>query len=132
MAHEVSVPVYTTTDIVTARRRGHELASLVGFSTSDATIIATAISEVARNIVEHATAGEVAIRLADDGRRTGVQVVARDQGPGISNPASVIRAGATGDESGLGLFGARSLMDEFDLASQVGLGTTVTMTKWLN
>lgn len=132
MTHAISVSVYSTTDIVTARQRGRELAAQVGFSPSDATIIATAISEVARNIVEHATAGEVAIRKTDDGQRTGVQVVARDQGPGILNPASAVKVGDAGDESGLGLFGTRSLMDEFDVASQVGHGTTVTMVKWLN
>ena len=132
MTHSVSVSVHSIDDIVEARQRGRELASKAGFSTTDATIIATAISEVARNIVEHATGGEVAIGLSTEGGRTGVQVVARDQGPGIPNPTALMGADiSTGEELGLGIPGARSLMDEFDLASQVGRGTTVTMTKWL-
>lgn len=128
----VSVSVQSIDDIVTARQRGRELASLVGFSSSEATIIAAAISEVARNIVEHASSGEVAIGLETHDGRTGVHVVATDQGPGIPDPRALLSAGvSTGDEVGLGIPGARSLMDEFDLASQVGCGTTVTMTKWL-
>ena len=131
MTHAVSVLVHTADDIVTARQRGRELASSAGFSNSQATIIAAAISEVARNIVEYASSGEVAIGLETDGQRTGVQVVATDCGPGISDPRALLSAPvSTGDEAGLGIPGARSLMDEFDLASRVGYGTTVTMTKW--
>lgn len=131
MTTEVSVRVQSTADIVTARQQGRELASRLGFSTSDLTIIATAISEIARNIVEYAKEGEVFIRLADDGTRLGVLIVAQDQGPGISDVTAVMRDGfSTGTGLGLGLPGAKRLMDEFDIASQLGKGTTVTMKKW--
>lgn len=136
MTHAVSVPVQSPHDVVTARQHGHALASRAGFSTSDATIIAAVISEIARNIVEHASSGEVAIGLTGDGGRTGVHVVARDEGPGIDPDAVVARPvvddkAAGLDEFGMGLCGARALMDEFALDSRPGLGTTVTMTKWL-
>jgi serine/threonine-protein kinase RsbT len=135
MTHSISVPVHSSLDIVTARQHGRALASMAGFSTTEATIIAAAISEVARNIVEYATSGEVAIGLTDDGARTGVHVVARDQGPGMPDLGALaprLAAVAPGlDEFGMGLHGARALMDEFDLHSNPGRGTTVTMTKWL-
>jgi serine/threonine-protein kinase RsbT len=132
MTHAISVPVQSPTDIVTARQHGRALASMAGFSTTEATIIAAAISEVARNIVEYAISGEVAIGLTDDGLRTGVHVVARDQGPGMPDlPARMVALAPGLDEFGMGLHGARALMDEFDLDSNPGRGTTVTMTKWL-
>jgi serine/threonine-protein kinase RsbT len=131
MNTEVSVRVQSTADIVTARQQGREMASRLGFSSSDLTIIATAISEIARNIVEYAKEGEVSISLAEEGPRTGVMIVARDDGPGISDLSSVMRDGfSTGTGLGLGLPGARRLMDEFDIASQRGKGTTITMKKW--
>ena len=131
MNTEVSVRVQSTADIVTARQQGREMASRLGFSSSDLTIIATAISEIARNIVEYAREGEVSISLAEEGQRTGVLIVARDDGPGISDLSSVMRDGfSTGTGLGLGLPGARRLMDEFDIASQSGKGTTITMKKW--
>ena len=131
MTSEFSVRVQSTADIVTARQQGRELAARLGFSPSDVTIIATAISEIARNIVEYAQEGEVQISVAEDGSHSGVQIVARDEGPGISDLSAVMRDGfSTGTGLGLGLPGARRLMDEFDIASQIGKGTTVTMKKW--
>jgi serine/threonine-protein kinase RsbT len=132
MQTEVSIRVQSTADIVTARQQGREMAARLGFSPSDLTIIATAISEIARNIVEYAREGEVSISLAEDGPRTGVQIVARDDGPGIADLPAVLREGVTtGSGLGLGLPGARRLMDEFDIASQLGKGTTVVMRKWI-
>jgi len=128
----VQVQVEHDGDVVAARQKGRELAAHVGFSGSDLTIIATAISEVARNIVVYAKRGDVTLApLAEVGRR-GIQVVAQDSGPGIPNIEQAMRDGfSTGKSLGLGLPGARRLMDEFEISSQVGVGTTVTMRKWV-
>jgi len=128
---EVRVPVAKDADVVTARQRGRDIAAQVGFSATDLTLIATAISEIARNIVKFAERGEILIQpVSDDGRR-GVTVVARDVGPGIPDLSHAMRDGySTYQGLGLGLPGARRLMDQFDVVSEVGKGTTVTMTKW--
>lgn len=118
-------------DIVEARRKGRELAQTIGFAGSDLTIIATAISEIARNIVVYADRGEVSLSVADNGGRRGIVVVARDEGPGIADIERAMRDGySTGKSLGLGLPGARRLMDDFEIVSAVGEGTTVTMRKW--
>jgi serine/threonine-protein kinase RsbT len=128
----VHVRIQSSADIVTARQQGRALASQAGFSQSNLTIIATAISELARNIVEYAKEGEVIITLISDANKKGVQVVAADQGPGIANVSTVMRDGySTGNGLGIGLPGARRLMDEFEIASEIGKGTTVTMKKWV-
>jgi len=119
-------------DILTARQRGRELASEVGFSGSDLTLVATAISEIARNIVEYAGRGEIVFTLVRDGQSRGIVVVARDEGPGIPDVALAMQDGySTRRSLGLGLPGARRLMDEFDVQSEAGRGTTVTMKKWM-
>ncbi len=128
---EVRVAIEHETDIVAARQAGRQMAAQVGFTTTDQTLIATAISEVARNIVVYAQRGEVVIARIEEGVRIGVQVVARDQGPGIENLDLAMRDGySTKNSLGLGLPGARRLMDEFHLASDLGQGPTVTMKKW--
>ena len=125
------VPVAVDADVVTARQKGREVAARAGFGSTDLTVVATAISEVARNIVKFAVRGEVLIRVLDEGGRKGVRIVARDAGPGIPDLAAAMRDGvSTYQGLGLGLPGARRLMDEFDVATEVGKGTTVTMTKW--
>lgn len=127
---EVRVPITVDADIVTARGAARELASRLGFPRTDLTIIATAVSEVARNIVRFAGAGEVVVELLEGDRR-GIQVVARDTGPGIADVDHAMEDGySTYDGLGLGLPGARRLMDEFAIVSEPGRGTTVTMTKW--
>ena len=128
---ETCVPIQHDGDIVTARQKGRELAAASGLSMTDQTLIATAISEVARNIVVYAGRGEVVlVPLRERGRR-GVMVVARDEGPGIANPDLAMRDGySTGNTLGMGLPGARRLMDEFELSTAVGKGTIVTMKKW--
>jgi serine/threonine-protein kinase RsbT len=129
---QVHVRIQNSADIVAARQQGRALASAAGFSHSNLTIIATAISEVARNIVEYAKEGEVVITLIDDATKKGVEIVASDQGPGIADISTVMRDGfSTGKGLGIGLPGARRLMDEFVIASEVGTGTTVTMKKWV-
>jgi serine/threonine-protein kinase RsbT len=125
------VPIDREVDIVAARRTARELATQVGFSGSDLTIIATAISEVARNIVVYANRGEIVLSAVQRGNRRGVLVVARDEGPGIPDILLAMRDGfSTGKSLGLGLPGAKRMMDEFEISSEVGKGTTITMRKW--
>ena len=127
----IDVPVRADADIVTARKQGRQLAAQMGFSTTDLTLIATAISEVARNIVRFASRGEISLRLLEDGDRRGLLIVARDAGPGIADLAMALRDGySTYGGLGLGLPGCRRLMDEFEIASELKKGTTVTMVKW--
>ena len=128
----VHVRIQNSADIVAARQQGRCLAAQAGFSHSNLTIIATAISEVARNIVEYAKEGEVIITLINDASKKGVEIVASDNGPGIADVSTVMRDGySTGKGLGIGLPGARRLMDEFAIASAIGTGTIVTMKKWV-
>lgn len=128
----VRVPVSRDADVVEARQKGREVAALLGFSGTDRTLIATAISEITRNIVEFAERGEVVISVITADQRRGINVVARDVGPGIEDPAQAMQDGfSTYHGLGLGLPGAKRLMDRFDLVSVPGEGTTVTMEKWL-
>jgi RNA polymerase sigma factor (sigma-70 family) len=127
----VRVPIERDADVVAARQRGREAAAAVGFSSTDLTLIATAISEVSRNIVKFADQGEVVITEMTE-RPRGVHIVARDAGPGIDDPARAMQDGfSTYHGLGLGLPGAKRLMDRFELVSTPGQGTTVTMEKWL-
>jgi serine/threonine-protein kinase RsbT len=131
MTDEVHVPIAADADIVVARGEGRALAGRLGFSNTDATLIATAISEVGRNILVHAGCGEVAIAEAADEDRVAIVVVARDEGPGIADVDRALSEGfATGNGLGLGLPGSRRLMDDFVIETKVGQGTTVTMRKW--
>jgi serine/threonine-protein kinase RsbT len=131
MVDELLVPVASDVDVVHARQRGRELAAVAGFSSGDQTVIAAAISEIARNILMYAKRGEIALSVTTNGDRQGVVVVARDQGPGIRDVARAVQDGfSTSGGLGLGLPGARRLMDDFEIASAPGQGTTVTMKKW--
>ena len=131
VAGEVRVPIQTDADVVGARKQGRELAAQAGFSATELTIIATAISEIARNIVMFAERGEVVVSLVGEDRRQGVSVVARDVGPGIPDLERALTDGYSGyGGMGLGLPGSRRLMDEFEITTEVDKGTTVTMTKW--
>lgn len=130
MNREARVRIQSSADIVTARQQGRTIAAEIGFSNSNLTIIATAISEIARNIVEYAKEGEAVISLINDGPRQGIQIVLSDEGPGIPDTSTVMRDGfSTGRGLGIGLPGARRLMDEFEIVSEVGRGTTVTDRK---
>lgn len=107
------------------------MAVQLGFPYSDGALIATAISELARNIVSYAKAGEVDISPVEVGGRTGIQVMARDEGPGIRNIDLAMQDGySTSGGLGLGLPGVRRLMDTFEIVSHDGKGTTVTAIKW--
>jgi RNA polymerase sigma factor (sigma-70 family) len=131
VAGEVRIPIQADADVVAARKQGRELAARAGFSATELTIIATAISEIARNIVMFAERGEIIVTLVGENSRQGVTVVARDSGPGISDLERALQDGYSGyGGMGLGLPGSRRLMDEFEITSEVDKGTTVTMTKW--
>jgi serine/threonine-protein kinase RsbT len=128
---EIRVPIERDDDVVVARSKARELASGLGFTGTDLTLLATAISEIARNITAYAERGEVLITPVQRGPRRGVKVVASDNGPGIADLELALRDGYTsGTGLGLGLPGARRLMDEFAVDTEVGRGTTVTMLKW--
>jgi len=130
-AGDLVIPIKADVDVVTARQRARVLVSGLRFSTSELTLIATAISEVARNIVTYAGSGEIVLRIVRRGPRRGLLVIARDQGPGIADIARAMEDGySTSRSLGLGLPGSKRLMDEFELASELGKGTEVTMTKW--
>jgi len=130
-AQEIRVVIHTDQDIVAARQKGRTLAVELGFSPGDATLVATAISELARNIVTYAGTGVVAIQGIQASGRQGILVIASDHGPGIADIRQAMRDGfSTSGSLGLGLPGVRRLMDEFDLQSRVGRGTTVAVKKW--
>jgi serine/threonine-protein kinase RsbT len=127
---ETSVPVTSDSGIVNARRRGRTMAEEMGFSATDATLVATAISELARNIVYYAGAGEIMLGKVDGrDRPQGIAIIARDSGPGISDLQLALRDSLPAS-GGLGLPGVRRIMDEFDIDSRPGGGTTVTTIKW--
>jgi serine/threonine-protein kinase RsbT len=132
VSEELQIPVTSDRDVVTARQQGRSAALKAGFSVSEATLIATAISELARNIVSYARQGTVTLRpVHGHNGAAGLTVVAADSGPGILDIAQALRDGYSSSGGlGLGLPGVRRLMDEFDIVSRVGGGTTVTVTKW--
>jgi len=127
------IPIVQDTDIVEARLAARALAARVGFTGTDVVLIASAVSEVARNIVSYARPGEVVLSVVQNQSRLGVEVIARDQGPGIADLSRALEKGfSTSRSLGLGLPGSKRYMDEFLLESTVGVGTTVTMRKWLS
>jgi len=131
VAEDIRIPVESDSDIVAARHRGRMLAEQLGFGKTDQTLIATAISELARNIVLYASRGEIVLRQETNGESSAVTVIARDAGPGILSVEQAMREGfSTSRSLGLGLPGVRRLMDDFEIISRVGHGTTVTAKKW--
>ncbi len=133
MVHQpASVPIERELDIVTARQKGRELAARLGFSSTDQTLLATAISELARNIVAYAGSGRIELSQVEEPGRRGIEIVAVDTGPGIADVQLALKDGfPTGNSVGVGRPGARRLMDDFELQSKLGVGTTVTTKKWL-
>jgi serine/threonine-protein kinase RsbT len=131
LADERCVGVACDTDIVVARQHARDLAEQLGFSSGEATMVATAVSELARNIVDYAKTGRVTLRPVECGARRGLVVIAEDTGPGISDLEMAMRDGfSTNGRLGLGLPGVRRLMDEFEIWSEFGRGTRVTAKKW--
>jgi serine/threonine-protein kinase RsbT len=132
MGREARVAINREPDIVVARQQGRDLAVALGFTSGDLALIATAISEITRNVIQYATAGEMTARIVgDDKARRGVEIVVEDRGPGIPNLQQAMQDGySTGGGLGLGLPGARRLMDEFEITTKVGHGTRIVMRKW--
>ena len=130
-AGEIRVAINSDQDIVLARQKGRLMATELGFSTGDATLIATAISELARNIVSYARKGQIILKMINGLNRQGISVMATDDGPGIPDIRQALRDGfSTSGSLGLGLPGVRRLMDEFEITSQTGRGTIVAVKKW--
>jgi serine/threonine-protein kinase RsbT len=131
MEDDIAVSIRSDQDIVVARQKGRSLAMALEFSAGDATLIATAISELARNIVAYATKGEIRLKAINGGARRGIQITARDEGPGIADVEQALRDGfSTSGSLGIGLPGVRRLVDEFHIHSEKNRGTTVTVRKW--
>ena len=131
MQNEIHVPIHSDGDIVLARQQGRVFAATLGFSQGDLTLIATAISELARNIVEYAHNGEIILRALLKGSRKGIEIIASDRGPGIADINLALQDGySTRRSLGMGLPGTRRLMDEFEISSHIGNGTIVTIRKW--
>lgn len=119
-------------DIVTARQEGRRLAQELGFGLADQTRIATAISELTRNVIQYADRGTVTLKAIRADRKDGLEVVVADEGPGIEDVERVMQQGySTSGGLGVGLPGARRLMHEFEIVSRPGRGTTVTIRMWL-
>jgi serine/threonine-protein kinase RsbT len=131
---ETRIAIESDSDVVTARQRARELAAGLDLTSTDQTLLATAISEVARNITTYAQRGEVVLSIVREPgppAREGIRVIARDDGPGIADIEQAMQDGFTsGGGLGLGLPGARRLVDEFDIESAPSEGTTVTLVKW--
>jgi serine/threonine-protein kinase RsbT len=126
------IPIESDADVVTARQQARAMAGDLELTSTDQTLLATAISEVARNITTYAKRGEVELSVVkDEAGREGIQVIARDQGPGIENLDLALQDGYTsGGGLGLGLPGARRLVDDFNIETAPGQGTTVTLVMW--
>ena len=131
MADEIRMPIASDSDLIEARQKGRALAEQRGFASSELTLIATAISELARNIIRYAKRGEISIQVVDGNPKQGIVVIARDTGPGIVDVERALEPGySTSGSLGLGLPGVRRIMDEFAIKSEIGQGTIVTVTKW--
>jgi serine/threonine-protein kinase RsbT len=129
---EIRITIESDEHVLNARQKGRALAAWLGFSSVDLTLIVTAISEIARNIASYAQQGEMILRPVQQGPQKGIVVIACDQGPGIPDLDIAMQDGySTSGSLGLGLPGARRLMDDFEIVSTVGKGTCVTMKKWV-
>jgi serine/threonine-protein kinase RsbT len=128
---DLSVKIASSFDLITARQLGRKLALELGLVETEVTLLAAAISEVARNIINHARHGELFFKLLEKGTTRGLQVIARDEGPGIPDVHRAMQYGfSTVGSLGVGLPGAKWLVDEFAIDSTVGQGTRVTLCKW--
>ena len=125
------VDIVSELDILAARQKGRVMAQELGLSSTDQTVIATVVSELARNILLYAKPGTLTLGIVQSNGRSGIEVVARDKGPGIPDVEAAMRVGfSTSRSLGLGLPGVRRLMDDFEIVSKIGKGTTVTAKKW--
>jgi serine/threonine-protein kinase RsbT len=128
----VRLPINNLINVVTSRRRGLEMARQLGFSLPDATKIAVVISELARNITLYTEGGSITL-IAHTGERKGIKVIAQDKGPGIEDVERVLAGGYTTSRGlGMGISGSKNIMDEFEIQTVIGGGTTIKTTKWLD
>jgi len=128
---ETTLLIKRDTDIVLACQKGRTLAAQLGLSGNDQVSVVIAVSEIARNILRYAKHGKIILKSVEKKQKQGIEVVAEDNGPGIADIDLVLQDGySTGGGLGLGLSGAKRLMDEFEISSRVGEGTTITMRKW--
>ncbi len=129
--NKLVVPIRADVDVLLARQEARRLCSTLRFTGGELTLIATAISEVARNIVAYAGTGEIVLEIVHQGQQRGLLVTARDRGPGIADIEQAMQDGfSTSRGLGLGLPGSKRLMDDFRIVSEIGKGTEITMTKW--
>ncbi len=132
MEDEIRITIESDEGVLNARQQGRALAARLGFSSVDLTLISTAISEIARNIASYARRGEMVFKPLQQGPKKGIAVIACDQGPGIPDLDLAMQDGySTSGSLGIGLPGARRLMDDFEIVSAAGKGTCVTMKKWV-
>ena len=132
MAESLHFQILNDLDIVVARVEGRNLARSLGFGVIDQARVATAISELTRNIVLYADKGTVTLRPIETPQRRGLEIVCADSGPGIADVSLVMRDGYSSRRGlGMGLPGTRRLMDEFEIRSKPGEGTVITARKWL-
>jgi serine/threonine-protein kinase RsbT len=130
--NQIRVPVRDETGIAWSVMEARKAAMAIGFDETICQMIATAVSELANNIIKYAGRGEVLMDRIVAGSRTGMEIIARDKGPGIEDIQKAMEDHySTGGTLGLGLPGVKRMMDEFELTSQPGKNTTVTIRKWL-
>lgn len=130
-ARREQLEIRSSSDTVLVRQMTRALAEEVGLSLVDQTKLVTAASEIARNTVDYGRGGSVCVELIENGVRRGVRLTFQDQGPGIPDVQLALQDGySTGSGLGLGLGGARRLVNEFEIHSEVGSGTCVTIARW--
>jgi serine/threonine-protein kinase RsbT len=126
-----TLPIQNSSDVVLARQKVRQLAQELRFTLVDQTKLVTAASELARNTLDHGKGGRMVIDIVENLSRTGLQLVFEDQGPGIPDIQAALRDGfTTGSGMGLGLGGSKRLVSDFDIQSQPGQGTRVTVVRW--
>ena len=130
--NQIRIPVRDETGIAWSVMEARKVAMAIGFDEIICQMIATAVSELANNIVKYAGRGEIIIERIIAKSQAGMEVIARDSGPGIEDIQKAMADHySTGDTLGLGLPGVKRMMDEFELTSEPGKRTTVTIRKWL-
>jgi serine/threonine-protein kinase RsbT len=133
MVNSITIEISEEGDIVVARQKGRSIAKNLGFSVVDQCRIATGISELARNIFLYASTGLIMILTLIENNRTGLEIIAKDMGPGIPDIKLAMLDGySTSNGLGMGLPGTKRLMDEFEIISETGTGTEIIVKKWLN
>jgi serine/threonine-protein kinase RsbT len=126
-----TIPIQSSADVVMARQAVRSAATELGFSLVDQTKIVTAASELARNTLDYGGGGSMLLQTLNDGARKGLKLLFEDHGPGIPDVQMALKDGfTTGGGLGLGLGGARRLVNDFDIQSKLGEGTRITITRW--